>query len=145
MGAFSDQLNGFSKGSVERLTAIYRRSFVLLGDEMAKTKPDGGRVPFKDGHLARSIQASTEAMPKTAPAPFPGSNVGVVAATLRLDQTAWIGYQAIYARRQNYGYVGADKLGRVFNQQGSYFLEYAIEKWPQIVAQAAKEMEAGKK
>ncbi|WP_289241854.1 hypothetical protein [Delftia sp.] len=40
---------------------------------------------------------------------------------------------------------GADKLGRVFNQQGSYFLEYAIEKWPQIVAQAAKEMEAGKK
>lgn len=145
MGAFADQLSEWGKQTEARMTAIYRRSFVLLGDEMAKTKDDGGRVPFKDGHLARSLLASTEGMPKTAPAPFAGSNVGVVAATLRLDQTAWIGYQAIYARRQNYGYVGADKLGRVFNQQGSYFLEYAIEKWPQIVAQAAKEMEAGKK
>ena len=48
----------------------------------------------------------------------------------------WLGYQAIYARRQNYGSVGADKLGRGFNQAGSYFVEGAIEKGPQIVAQA---------
>lgn len=145
MGAFADQLSAWGKQTEARMEAIYRRSVKLLADEMATTKPQGGRVPFESGNLARSLVASTQGMPKTATGPFSGSNVGVVAATLQLDQPAWIGYQAIYARRMNYGYVGADKLGRVFNQQGSYFLEYAIEKWPQIVAQAAKEMEAGKK
>lgn len=145
MGAFADQLSAWGKQTEARMEAIYRRSVKLLADEMATTKPQGGRVPFESGNLARSLVASTQGMPKTATGPFSGSNVGVVAATLQLDQPAWIGYQAIYARRMNYGYVGADKLGRVFNQQGNYFLEYAIEKWPQIVAQAAKEMEARKK
>lgn len=141
MGAFADQLTDWGKKTEDRMTAIYRRSFVLLGDEMATTKRDGGRVPFKDGHLARSLLASTEGMPKTSTTPTAGSNIGVVAATLKLGQPAWIGYTMIYARRQNYGFFGADKLGRVFNQQGSYFVEGAIEKWPQIVAQAAKEVQ----
>ncbi|WP_156136084.1 hypothetical protein [Delftia sp. ZNC0008] len=123
------------------MTAVYRRSFELLGEEMARSKNEGGRVPYKTGNLSRSILASTQGMPKTAIGPFSGSNVGVVAATLRLDQPAWIGYQAIYARRMNYGFVGADKLGRVFNQAGSHFLEGAIDAWPQIVAQAAKEIQ----
>lgn len=145
MGAFADQLTDWAKKTEARTTAVYRRSVELLADEMRTTDEQGGRVPFQEGELARSLQASTQAMPTTAPGPFRGNDVGAVTATLTLGQSIWLGYQAIYARRQNYGFFGADKLGRVFNQQGSYFLEYAIEKWPQIVAQAAKEMEAGKK
>ncbi|MPS98606.1 MAG: hypothetical protein E2581_08910 [Pseudomonas sp.] len=141
MGAFADQLSAWGKQTEARMEAIYRRSVKLLADEMATTKPQGGRVPFETGNLARSLVASTQGMPKTSTTPTAGATVGVVIATLKLNQPIWLGYQAIYARRMNYGFVGADKLGRVFNQQGSYFVEGAIEKWPQIVAQAAKEIQ----
>ncbi|MBU4609136.1 hypothetical protein IMZ29_00775 [Achromobacter sp. GG226] len=140
--SFGDQVSAWARESVERLTAVRRRSIEMLGDEMATTKPQGGRVPFQSGNLARSLLASTEGMPKTSENPTAGSNVGVVTATLDLSQPIWIGYQAIYARRMNYGYVGADALGRVFNQSGHYFVEGAIESWLQIVAQAAQEVQS---
>ncbi len=141
MGAFADQLTEWGKQTEARMEAIYRRSVKLLADEMATTKPQGGRVPFESGNLARSLVASTQGMPKTSTTPTAGATVGVVIATLKLNQPIWLGYQAIYARRQNYGFVGADVLGRVFNQAGSHFLEGAIDAWPQIVAQAAKEIQ----
>ncbi|MDL5036846.1 hypothetical protein QRD40_10860 [Comamonas sp. Y6] len=142
MGAFADQLSAWGKQTEARMEAIYRRSVKLLADEMATTKPQGGRVPFESGNLARSLVASTQGMPKTSTAPTAGATVGVVIATLKLEQPVWLGYQAIYARRQNYGFVGADKLGRVFNQQGAHFVEYAIEMWPIIVKLAAEDTQA---
>lgn len=141
MAAFADMIGKWAAETEARTQAVYRRSAELLAEEMAKTKPQGGRVPFESGNLARSLVASTQGMPKTSTTPTAGAAVGVVIATLKLDQPIWLGYQAIYARRQNYGFVGADKLGRVFNQAGSHFLEGAIDAWPQIVAQAAKEIQ----
>jgi hypothetical protein len=141
MAAFAEMIGKWASETEARTQAVYRRSVELLAEEMAKTKPQGGRVPFESGNLARSLVASTQGMPKTSTTPTAGATVGVVIATLKLDQPIWLGYQAIYARRQNYGFVGADKLGRVFNQAGSHFLEGAIDAWPQIVAQAAKEIQ----
>jgi hypothetical protein len=80
-------------------------------------------------------------MPSTSQSPSAGGNVGAVTATLPLTQPVWLGYQAAYARRQNYGFVGADALGRVYNQPGSYFVEGAIANWQQIVARAARELQ----
>ena len=80
-------------------------------------------------------------MPKTAEGPFPGSNIGLITATLAADQPLWIGYTANYARRTNFGFVGADSLGRVYNQAGNYFVEGAIAEWGNIVAKAAKELQ----
>lgn len=143
--SFAKAIGEWASKTEERMGAVHRKAVVLLGEEMTKTKPTGGRVPFDTGNLARSLLASTSDMPKTAEGPFSGSNVGAVAATLRLDQPVWLGYQAIYARRMNFGFVGADKLGRVFNQAGNHFVEGAIAKWPQIVEQAAKEVQANAK
>lgn len=139
-GSFSAAVGSWAKQSTERLTAVRRRSVELLADEMTKTKPNGGRVPVDTGNLARSLLASTAAMPKTSATPSVGSNVGAVAATLDLQQPVWLGYQAVYARRVNNGFVGADSLGRVYNQPGNYFVEGAIASWQQIVAKAVKEM-----
>ncbi|WP_313237890.1 hypothetical protein [Delftia acidovorans] len=139
MAGFAEMIGKWAAETEARTQAVYRRSVELLAEEMAKTKPQGGRVPFESGNLARSLVASTQGMPKTSTTPTAGATVGVVIATLKLNQPIWLGYQAIYARRQNYGFVGADVLGRVFNQAGSHFLEGAIDAWPQIVAQAAKE------
>lgn len=142
---FAKQIGAWASETQERLTAVHRRSVVLLGEEMSTTKPQGGRVPFDTGNLARSLLASTASMPKTSEQPSAGSNVGLVAATLQPSEAVWLGYQAVYARRMNYGFVGADSLGRVYNQSGNHFVEGAIAKWPQIVSQAIKETQANAK
>lgn len=138
--SFSKAVGEWASQTQQRLSAVHRRSVVLLAEEMITTKAQGGRLPFDTGNLARSQLASTEAMPKTAAGPFPGSNVGAVAATLQPEQAVWIGYQAAYARRMNYGFVGADSLGRNYNQAGNHFVEGAIAKWPQIVSQAVAQI-----
>lgn len=143
MTDFSAQVDAWVNKTKERQTAVYRRSVELLAEEMTTTKPQGGRVPFLTGNLARSLLASTSEMPKMAEGPYSGSNVGLVTATLKLDQPIWLGYQAKYARRMNYGFVGADSLGRVYNQSGNYFVEGAIANWQQIVNKAISEVKGG--
>lgn len=139
--SFAAAVGGWASQSKARLTATRRRSVELLAERMSNTKPNGGLVPFLTGNLARSLLASTQGMPSTSNRPAAGSNVGMVTATLDLTQPVWLGYQAAYARRQNYGFVGADSLGRVYNQPGNHFVEDAIANWQQIVAQAAREMQ----
>lgn len=143
MGAFSDQLSAWAKATEKRMEAVYRRSVELLAEEMTRTKANGGRVPLDTGNLYRSLLASKQEMPRMAAGPFPGFDIGAITASLKMSEPVFIGYQAVYARRMEFGYVGADSLGRIYNQQGNYFVAGAIAQWPQIVAQAAKEVESG--
>lgn len=141
-GSFAATVSAWAKASEQRLEATRNLAIEYLAEEMTLTVGRGGRLPFQTGNLARSILASTQGMPKTAEGPFPGSNVGLVTANLRLDQPVWIGFQANYARRQNFGYVGADSLGRVYNQSGAHFVEGAIAEWQNIVKKAASELQS---
>lgn len=138
--SFASVVGKWASDTPERLRATYRRSVELLGEEMTLTIPKGGRLPVDTGNLARSLQASTSGMPKTSDGPASGSNLGAVAATLELHQSVWLGYQAVYARRQNYGFVGADSKGRTYNQQGHHFVEGAIDNWQNIVNKAVSEL-----
>lgn len=140
MTSFAAQVDSWVNKTKERQRAVYRRSVELLAEEMTTTRPQGGRVPFLTGNLARSLLASTAAMPKMAEGPYSGSNVGLVTAKLEMDQSVWLGYQAAYARRRNYGFVGADSLGRNYNESGAYFVEGAIANWQQIVNKAISEV-----
>lgn len=140
---FSALIDDWIKQTEQRIDAVYARSVELLGEEMTRTVNEGGRVPFKDGNLYRSLLASTSAMPKTSEGPFSGDNVGLVAATLKANQSVWLGYQAGYARRLEFGFVGADSLGRVYNQEGRHFVTGAIAEWPNIVDKAIKEIKTG--
>jgi hypothetical protein len=135
----------WAKQTQERIDAVHKRSVELLAEEMIRTKPNGGRLPVDTGNLARSQLASQTAMPKTSEGPFNGSNVGAVVATMDVTKPTWLGYTAVYSRRRNYGFVGADSLGRVYNEQGDYFVEGAIAQWPQIVAAAVADVKANAK
>lgn len=138
--SFAQSVGRWASQSEARITSVRNRAIELLAEDMSNTIPNGGRVPFQTGNLARSILASTQGMPKTSDAQFSGSNVGLVTATLAADQPIWIGYQAAYARRLEAGFVGADALGRVYNQQGYHFVSGAIADWKNIVARAVKEL-----
>ena len=145
MGSFSEKVDQWVKETEQRMTAVWRQSIDDLADHMNTTRDNGGRLPKLTGNLMRSLLASTSAMPSTGgpDAKYSGQDVGLVTAGLRLDQTVWLGYQAIYARRLNYGFVGQDSLGRNYNQAGAHFVEGAIAEWPSIVASAVAKIKAG--
>lgn len=143
-GSFSKAVGKWARATPRRLDAIYARSVELLGEEMQRTRPEGGNLPFQTGNLANSLLASTESMPPTSDGPFTGGNIGLVAATLKATQFVFIGYQAKYSRRVNSGFVGADSRGRVYNQSGAHFVEKAVAEWPNIVRKAVTQVKAGK-
>ena len=145
MGSFSEKVDQWVKETEQRMTAVWRQSIDDLADHMNTTRDNGGRLPKLTGNLMRSLLASTSAMPSTGEpdAKYSGQDVGLVTAGLRLDQTIWLGYQAIYARRLNYGFVGEDSLGRTYNQAGAHFVEAAIADWPNIVRMAVSKIKAG--
>ena len=145
MAGFADLVGEWAAETQERIDVVYARSVEMLGDELAMTRPMGGRVPFMTGNLARSLLASTTAMPSqgVADATYSGgvgSSLSIITATLTAQEQVWLGYQANYAHRLNYGFVGQDSLGRNINQEGAHFVEYAASLWPTIVALAAEDV-----
>lgn len=144
MRAFSDVCGAWAKETEARLEITWRRSIELLADELTTTVSNGGRMPHKTGNLARSLLASTSGVPTTGSdgQRFTGQDVGVVVAGLSLGDPIYLGFQAAYARRMNYGFVGTDSLGRSYNQEGFHFVEGAIALWPTLVELAVDEVKS---
>ena len=122
-----------------RLDAVFRNSVQGLADEMRKTGPNGGDVPVDTGNLVRSLVAVKGGLPpRGGPnVTYSAQDIGPVLLDVKAGDTVSLAWQAIYAHRQNYGFVGEDSLGRTYNQAGRGFLERAAAKWPQIVTKAA--------
>lgn len=68
---------------------------------------------------------------------YPAVDIGPALLDWKPGETLYIGFQANYARRMNYGFVGEDSLGRTYNQSGFGFVEKAAARWPFIVDAAA--------
>jgi hypothetical protein len=122
------------------LTALLRNSVQELANEAGRTVANGGRVPVRTGNLARSVIVDNKA-PQRGPADkqYTAADVALGVSKIVPGEMIWIGWQAVYSARVNFGFVGADSLGRVYNQAGRGFAEATAAKWPQIVAaQAAK-------
>lgn len=126
--------------TASELTALLRGSVQDLAKEASTTIPLGGRVPVKTSNLARSVVVDDKPPVRGQPNQvFTSPDFSLGVANLKPGQPIYIGWQAIYSARQNYGFVGADSLGRVYNQSGFGFAEAAAAKWPAIVqARAAK-------
>lgn len=141
--SFSSAIGSWASATEMRIGAVHKRSLEKLAMEMTRTRSEGGNVPVDTGNLYRSLVASTSGMPKTSSQPAAGSNVPSVIATLRINDTLWLGFQAKYAKRQEFGFVGSDALGRTYNQSGNHFVSRAIAMWPQIVSESVKEVQNG--
>lgn len=124
--------------STNGLTALLRNSVQALADEAAKTIPNGGRVPVKTGNLARSVVVDTK--PPQIIEGLATGDYSLGVSSIKPGDTVYIGWQAIYSRRLNYGFVGADSLGRTYNQSGYGFAEAAAAKWPSILQEQAMKM-----
>lgn len=137
MAGVAATISEWGQSELDRMLAIFQTSAEMVFNDM--TEP-GGRVPRVTGNLARSAIASDTAMPtlKEGQEAFPdrsGESIGVIHG-VTLGATVYIGFQAAYSARVNYGFVGTDSLGRVYNQMGRAFIEAAQQDWPQTVARA---------
>ncbi|WP_421591085.1 hypothetical protein [Shinella sp. M27] len=137
-GTFAGTISDWGQAELERAEAIFQTAAQVVANEVRTPVAEGGRLPIKTGNLRRSLMASTAEMPMIKPeqATFSDSGVEMVIAGAELGGAVYLGFQAAYAARMNYGFVGEDSLGRVYNQAGYGFVDAVAQRWPQIVAEA---------
>lgn len=126
----------------KRQVALLRNSVQALAVEASRTVNEGGRVPVKTSNLSRSVviddkppQMDAEGVVHTM-----GQDFSLGVADIVPGEPIYIGWTARYARRQNYGFVGTDSLGRTYNQAGFGFAEATAAKWPAIVQAEARKI-----
>lgn len=143
MADFSAQVANWTKKTKTAQEHIFRMSVQKLADEILLPKERGGNMPVDTGNLRRSLLASTSAMPaiRTGAETFADNagQIALVIAGASANDTLYLGFQAVYARRMEYGFIGEDSLGRNYNQAGNNFVSLAVQKWQQIVDKAVKE------
>lgn len=140
---FAEQVSDWANETKERLNAIFRLSTQRVIEVMQKTDQEGGYLPYQDGFLRASLVVLVNQNPP--PADKTPEEVGstynpattelAIASAVAGDRIV-AAYTVEYARRLEYGFVGTDSLGRVYNQAGIGWTERAAQQWPQIVKQA---------
>jgi hypothetical protein len=136
--SFAAQVSEWAKAEIEREEAVFRTAAQEVANEVRTPAAEGGRMPIDTGNLRRSLMASTADMPtiRADKTEFQDSGIELVIAGSQLGETIFLGFQAAYAARMNYGFVGTDALGRTYNQTGFGFMDAVAQRWPQIVTQA---------
>ena len=90
------------------LEAATRAAALPILNQVRITVPEGGRTPYKTGTYRRSFHMETvEKTPERC--------------------TVQVGTDSPYGKRLEYGFVGADKLGRVYNQAARPHIRPALD------------------
>lgn len=135
--SFAATIGEWGRAELGLAQSIFQASAQRVANEVRVTVNEGGRLPIDLGNLRRSLMASTSEMPSVKPEQetFADSGIEMVIAGAELGSTVYLGFQADYAARMEYGFVGADSLGRVYNHSGFGFAAAVAQRWPQIVAE----------
>ena len=131
---FAAHVDQWTKQSQRRMLAVFKRAVELLADELRV-------APWVTGNMVRSLQGQLNTIVQTAEN-APAGDVGAAVAMAQIGDFISLGFQAAYARRRNYGFVGQDSLGRNYNEAGAHFVERAAGMWPSCVAKAAAEIQS---
>ncbi len=123
----------------QNLRAIFQTATQNMLNEMGTGIGAGGLIPVKTGNLARSAIVEVRPVTVSDKDEFTGPDAAAI-VSLDIGDTAYLGWQAVYGRRVNYGFTGEDSLGRTYNQSGAGFAESIAAKWPQFVDDAVKEV-----
>jgi len=136
--SFAGTISEWGRAELERAEAIFQEAAKTVANEVRRPVADGGRMPVDTSNLRRSLMASTSDMPTVKPekTTFSDGGIELVIAGAQLGSTVYLGFQAAYAARMNYGFVGEDSLGRTYNQAGFGFVEAVAQRWPQFVTEA---------
>lgn len=136
--SFAATISEWGRAEMDRAEAIFQDAAQTVANEVRKPLAEGGRMPIDTGNLRRSLMASTSEMPSIKPeqTTFNDAGLEMVIAGAELGGTIFLGFQATYAARREFGFVGTDSLGRLYNETGSGFVSATAQRWNQIVAEA---------
>lgn len=138
---FEAQVTAWVRKTELRLEAVFRFSAQAVANEVRVPVGKGGNMPVLTGNLRRSLVASKVEMPTVEPGkefPDKTENIKLVIAGAQIGETVFLGFQAAYARRMEYGFQGEDSAGRTFNQKGRGFVRLTAQRWPKIVREQAR-------
>lgn len=133
---FSASMRGWTEKAKRNIGLVRRNAIQKLFDGI---KDDTPRVT---GNARRSWILSTTAMPEVREGAeeFEDIDVAPVLAGLKSNVSAYIGGQAAYLPRLNYGFTKKDSLGRKYNQSGVFMVENNAKKWKTYVKESAQEI-----
>lgn len=132
--SFSAQVAAFAEKAQRRQLAIFRESTQRVAQRAGIPESRGGKMPVDTGNLRGSVAASTSGMPGAGAQP-----PELVLLSVNIGDSVWVGWTAAYAMRMEYGFQGADSLGRQYNQAGRGFLRAQIQNWDFIVTEVTAE------
>ncbi len=141
MARFTAQISEWTKKTEGALEQVVRQASMRVFEEMTRPQDGGGNMPVDTGYLRSSVRASLRAMPRILSSRegkegqfySPSGQVEATIATLPLGKPLYLGFQAAYAARENYGSK---------KHKGHLFVEQAAQKWGQIVKEAEAEVAA---
>lgn len=144
MTSFSAQVKNWTEKAKRNTRLVFVNAVQMMARELSETTGTGGLVPYDTGNLRRSFMASTSSLPAVRPdVEFnddPMGSITLTIAGLKIGDTVYLGWQAAYAMRLNYGFTGQDSFGRTYNQAGLLFAETAASNWDRYVQQSAAEI-----
>lgn len=122
---FEAQLKHFAGLYEEDILAVFQESIQDVMRDAQNTKARGGRMPVVTGYLRNSlVSALNGSTSMIGPDAY-----ALVVARMELGDIFESGWLAEYAARIEFGFRGADALGRVYNQKPAYYLRHAAAKW----------------
>jgi hypothetical protein len=133
---FRKSLDQWVEKAGGKLDALARVSCQDLSEAVIDdTRVDTG---FLVGNWQPSLNAPTLSVDEVGTGNgYAQSKTGVVIAQIKAGDVYYFVNNAAYARRREYGFVGADSLGRVYNEPGDHMITMNIARWDAIVARAA--------
>jgi len=136
---FSNAVNKWTKQTKERSEEAFQIGlldfFMMLRDT----------APIDTGFLRSSLTVGKNGNIPHGPNAAYGSVYNDTRALsvldgLKLGDRVTMVFNAPYARRLEYGFVGADSLGRFYNQAGRYWITAAGQKYVSIMRAAASRL-----
>lgn len=143
MATFQAQVDAWVRKSQARMLAIFR----LSSQYMIEAVLD--RTPVDTGYLRASLVITYDGpVPMRADARSSGDwsydppLYSLQIAASSLGDTLYASFTAAYARRIEYGFQGADSLGRQYNQEGVGMVRLAAQRWQEFVDRSTAEAKA---
>lgn len=133
---FLQAVNKWTKATKERSEEAFKIGVLDFFIHLRDT------TPIDTGFLRSSLTAGINGNVPSGPNSAYGSvyndqRVLSVIDRLKLGDKITLVYQATYARRLEYGFTGADSLGRFYNQPGRFWITAAGAKYTSIMRAAA--------
>lgn len=134
MSSFSAQVKQFSTEAKENAGEIFSLAIFYLERGIKQN------IRKDTFNMGRSILVSTTAMPQVDTELKEYEEIEFIVPPTQLGKPVWIGIQAVYAPRWEFGFTGTDSLDRTYNQAGDFTIQKQGALWQSYVTQAEVEV-----